>query len=198
MKIKNIAILSILTIALLSGCDGKDKIDENIVVTKNEQKVTQKQQLPNFNLVTSTGKKIVIVPTQDGWKFEGLENKVVLVDFFGTWCPPCKAEIPHLNNIREKLKDDFEILGIDIGSRRGEVTKPTELASFIKDFKIKYPVTTGGDNGKLFGAVSELNPQGSIPFMVLFNKKGEYVKYYIGMKPEEMLFNDISQTIKMK
>lgn len=50
----------------------------------------------------------------------------------------------------------------------------------------------------LFGAVSELNPNGSIPFMILFNKKGEFVQYYIGMKPEEMLMKDIQSTLKTK
>lgn len=198
MKIKNITILSILTIALLTGCDSKESIDENLMAKKTEAKTVQKQQVPTFNLTTSTGKSIKIVAQQDGWKFNGLEGKVVLLDFFGTWCPPCKAEIPHLNNIREKLKNDFEILGIDIGPRGGGVNSPEHVAEFIKEFSIKYPITVAADNGKLFGAVSELNPQGSIPFMVLFNKKGEYLRHYIGMKPEEMLFSDIKKAIEMK
>jgi len=197
MKIKNLAIFTILSATLFVGCGDKENIEENIVA-KTETKTKQVQQAPTFNLTTSTGKPIQIIASQDGWKFKGLENKVVLLDFFGTWCPPCKAEIPHLLNIKEKLKDDFEILGIDVGPRGGGATSPEDLAKFIKEFKVTYPITTGGDNGKLFGAVRELNPNGSIPFMVLFNKQGEYVQYYIGMKPEEMLFNDISSTIKMK
>ena len=164
----------------------------------SEQKTVQNQQVPTFNLTTSDGKQIKIIANRDGWKFNGFEGKVILLDFFGTWCPPCKAEIPHLNNIREKLKNDFEILGIDIGPRGGGVNSSVHLAKFIKEFSIKYPITVGADNGKIFGAVSELNPQGSIPFMVLFNKKGEYLKYYIGMKPEEMLFSDIKKAIEMK
>jgi len=201
MKIKNIAIFSILTIALLSGCGDKEKIDESAVVQSKpkEQKVKQEEPIV-FNMKKSDGQAIkIIIEPNKGWKFEGVdENKVILLDFFGTWCPPCKAEIPHLNNIREKLQKDFEIIGIDIGPRGGGVTDPSELKAFIKDFEIKYPVTSGADNVKVFGAVSELNPGGSIPFMLLFNKKGEYVRYYIGMKPEEMLFSDIKRTIEMK
>ncbi|MEA3553614.1 MAG: TlpA disulfide reductase family protein [Campylobacterota bacterium] len=198
MKIKNITILSILTITLLTGCDSKESIDENMLADKKMEKTVQKQQTPTFNLTTTSGKEIKIEALRDGWKFNGLEGKVVLLDFFGTWCPPCKAEIPHLNNIREKLKNDFEILGIDIGPRSGGVNSPEHLAQFIKEFSIKYPITVAADNGKLFGTVSELNPQGSIPFMVLFNKKGEYLKHYIGMKPEEMLFSDVKKAIEMK
>ncbi|MEA2050574.1 MAG: TlpA disulfide reductase family protein [Campylobacterota bacterium] len=203
MKFKNLALLSILSITLLGGCSDKESIDETVVANKTEQKNEvknrQNQQIPTFNLITSTGKSLkIIADVKNGWQFEGMENKVVLLDFFGTWCPPCKAEIPHLNHIREKLQKDFELIGIDVGQRGGGKTDSEELKTFIKDFKIKYPVTTGGDNGKLFGAVSELNPNGSIPFMVLFNKKGEFVQYYIGMKPEEMLMQDIKKAIKMK
>ena len=201
MKFKNLTILSILTIALLSGCSDKEKIDENTLAKSAEtQKETQKvQKAPVFNLKTSEGKTIkVTADVKNGWKFEGYEDKVVLLDFFGTWCPPCKAEIPHLNNIREKVKDNFEIIGVEVGTRSGMPTPANELNQFIKDYKIKYPVTTAGDNNMLFGAVSELNPNGSIPFMVMFNKKGEFVQYYIGMKPEEMLFRDINTAIKMK
>lgn len=197
MKFKNLAFLSILTIALFNGCSDKEKIDENSLADKKE--VAQVQQTPTFNLTTSDGKNIKITADiKKGWKFEGYENKVVLLDFFGTWCPPCKAEIPHLNNIREKLKKDFEIIGIDVGPRGGGVTSKSELNQFIKEFNIKYPITSGKENNMLFGAVSELNPSGSIPFMILFNKKGEFVQYYIGMKPEEMLYKDITTAINMK
>ena len=196
MKFKNGAIFCFLAIALLNGCGDKEKIDENIIVEKKLKKV-QEQKAPTLHLTTTTGKKIeIIADAKKGWKFIGLENKVILLDFFGTWCPPCKAEIPHLNNIREKLKKDFEIIGVDIGPRGGGVNSLEHENDFIKNFDIKYPVTLAGDNVKLFGMLQELNPGGSIPFMILFNKKGEFVQYYIGMKPEEMLFNDINTAIK--
>ena len=205
MQIKNLTILSIFAITLFAGCDNKDVIDDNIIAKQQEvavaKKVEEKREMifPSFKLVTSDGKSIkIIVDPKVGWRFEGLGEKVVLLDFFGTWCPPCKAEIPHLNNIRKKLNKNFEILGIDIGSRGGTPTTPEFLEDFIYQFGIKYPIATGGDNGKLFSAVRELNPNGSITFMLLFNKKGEFVKHYIGMISEEILTSDIQQTIKMK
>jgi thiol-disulfide isomerase/thioredoxin len=192
MKIKKIAILSILSLLLFTGCGDKDGMEENILSAK-KQDIT-----PTFNFKTVKGKDITIEVKKDGWVFKGLENKVVLLNFFGTWCPPCKAEIPHLINIRSKLKKDFEMLAVDIGPRGGGNNSQEHLESFIKEYNITYPIVTGNEARNLFGAVSELNPTGSIPFMVLFNKKGQYVQYYIGMKPEEMIFNDISATIKMK
>jgi len=192
MKIKKITILSFLTLLLITGCGDKKQIDENVVVE------SKKEITPEFNLKTVRGKNISIVVKKDGWEFKGLENKVILLNFFGTWCPPCKAEIPHLNSIRSKLKKDFEIVAIDVGPRGGGLNSLESLQTFTKDFNVTYPIVSGDVAKKLFGAVAELNPSGSIPFMVLFNKKGQYVQYYIGMKPEEMLFHDISKTIKMK
>jgi len=193
MKIKKITILTILTLALITGCGDKEKIDDSVVAngTAQEQSVT-------FDLKTTDGKDLKVIAKKEGWVFTGYENKVVLLNFFGTWCPPCKAEIPHLLNIRKKLKENFEIIAIDVGKRGGGLNTQEELNAFIKEFGVTYPIVTGADNSKLFGAVSDLNPSGSIPFMILFNKKGQFMKPYIGMKLEEMLYSDISQTIEMK
>ena len=194
MKIKKTLILLFISLTLFIGCGDKDGIDDDMISNNNGAS----KKLPEFNLTTTDGKPLKIKVTKDGWNFEGLENKVVLLNFFGTWCPPCKAEIPHLLNIRQKLEKDFEILSVDIGKRGGGLNTPEELAAFIEEFKVTYPIVTAGDNQKLFGAVMELNPSGSIPFMILFNKQGQYVQYYVGMKPEEMLFSDISKAIQMK
>ena len=192
MKIKKITILSILALLLITGCGDKEKTEETTI------KETKKEITPKFNFISTSGKAITITADKAGWKFQGLENKVVLLNFFGTWCPPCIAEIPHLNNIRSKLEKDFEILAVDVGPRGGGFNTKEELESFIKEYNVPYPIVSGEEAKQLFSVVSELNPAGSIPFMVLFNKQGQYVRYYIGMKPEEMLFNDISATIKMK
>ncbi|BFU77106.1 TlpA disulfide reductase family protein [Arcobacter sp. 15-2] len=192
MKIKKITILSFLALLLITGCGEKEQIEENVVVE------SEKETTPKFNLKTTSGKEISIIMKKEGWEFQGLEDKVILLNFFGTWCPPCKAEIPHLNTIRSKLKKDFEVLAIDVGPRGGGLNSAEHLAEFKKEFNVTYPIVSGEIAKRLFGAVSELNPSGSIPFMVLFNKQGKYVQYYIGMKPEEMLFHDISTTIKMK
>jgi len=205
MKIKNMTFLVFLTLGTFAGCNDKDKVRDKIkddmVMNTNTTDTTRDtekepvQTAPIFNLITSTDKQLNIIADKTGWQFKGFEGKVILLDFFGTWCPPCKAEIPHLNNIREKLKKDFEIIGVDIGPRGGGITPIYDLISFIDEFQIKYPVTTDGDNNKLYRTLKELNPNGSIPFMVLFNAKGEYVTHYIGMVAEEMLHSDIAKAI---
>ena len=191
MKIKAL-LFATFTIITLVGCNDKEQITEQNVVTEQKTQVA----LPTFNLKTTTGTNITIVADNEkGWIFKGLEVKAILLDFFGTWCPPCKAEIPHLNNIRNKISDKFEVIGIDVGPRGGGTTSLDDLKAFVTQYEIKYPVTIGGDNSELFRGVMELNKNGSIPFMLLFDQKGHFVTHYIGMVPEEMLQGDIDRVL---
>ena len=199
MKIKSLAFLTFLTIGVFSGCNDKENIQADIVANTNKE-VKKVEQIAAFNLVTSDDKslKITFDTKSTIWNIEGLNGKVILLDFFGTWCPPCKAEIPHLNHLRNVMKGKFEVIGIDIGQRDGSATSIAKLKDFIKEFSIKYPVTIGNENYKLYGGLSALNPDGGIPFMVLLDTKGKYVTRYVGMVPEEMIQRDINKALAAK
>ena len=183
--------MTFVSLLLISGCGDKENTEENNISN------SKKSMSEIFNVKTTTGKDITIIIKKEAWEFKGLEDKVILLNFFGTWCVPCKAEIPHLNIIKSKLKKDFEILAVDLGVRGGGLNSQEHLNNFIQEFNITYPIITGEFAGEIFATVSEFNPSGLIPFMVLFNKKGQAVEYYLGMTPEEMLFHDITSTIKM-
>ncbi|MCK5293794.1 MAG: TlpA family protein disulfide reductase [Arcobacteraceae bacterium] len=191
MKIKKLTILSILTVALFTGCDKKEEINENIVAptAKVAQETTKKSQLPTFHLTTTTGKPITIEVTKKNWVFKEYPNKVILLNFFATWCPPCKAEIPHLNNLQTKYNNDFQVISILV-----EQDKPnSEANKFIKDNKIIYPITNSKENFKLANAVGGVS---SIPAMFMFNKQGFVVQNYVGAVHEEVLESDIKKAMK--
>lgn len=167
---------------IFTGCDSKDEAQ------KSESKV-QKVTVPEFNLTTNDGKNIKIIADAKGWKFVGLENKAVLLNFFATWCPPCKAEIPHLNNLKEKYKDQFEVIAVLV-----EQDKPKALIEeFIKEHSVTYPITNSKENFKLVDAVGGVP---SIPTMFLFNIEGKIINKYVGMVPEEMLDSEIQKALK--
>lgn len=71
--------------------------------------------------------------------FEGLKGKVAIVDFWGTWCPPCRKEIPHFIELQDKYKDQgLTILGINC-NEQGDVEEQTAtVQAYIEENKINY------------------------------------------------------------
>jgi len=184
MQIKKLAILSILALSLFTGCNDDKNINEDVVATTKPQV----EQLPTFHLKTTTGKDITIEVTKDGWNFKEYPNKAVLLTFFATWCPPCKAEIPHLINLQKKHSKDFQVIAVVV--ERDKSNK--SLNTFIKNHNITYPITNSQENFNLAGAVGGVS---SIPAMFLFNKKGLVVQNYVGAVHEEILESDITKAI---
>lgn len=181
MKIKKLLFFALLSLSLITGCDKKEKIGGDVVAQPIAKDIT-------LNLKTSTGDEITVERKKGVWSFEQYPNKTVLVVFFATWCPPCKAEIPHLINLQEKYGKDFQVISV-----LAEQNKPNEeIASFISEYGIKYPVTNSEANFEFADAVGGVD---GIPAMFLFNKKGAMVMQYEGATQEEILDSDISKNI---
>lgn len=114
----------------------------------------------------------------DSVSLAGLKGKVVLIDFWATWCPPCIANVPDLQALRKKYgKDGFEILGVNLDARRedvGSVEKATPIVKrFLLDARISWPnlmASAGGagDPAAAFG-VEE------IPASFLIGRDGKIV-----------------------
>jgi len=194
MKIKRISFLTVLVFLLLSfgGCSKKDEgITEDVAVKKGavEHKTNHKSELPTFHLTTIDQKPITIKITKNGWKFEQYPDKSVLLVFFATWCPPCKAEIPHLINLQKKFNKNLQIIGISVDRD----IDMKYLKDFADRFGINYAVTFGEENFKVADAVGGVD---TIPAMFLLTKKGFLFQKYVGAVYEEILNSDIKQVIK--
>lgn len=116
-------------------------------------------------------------------KLESLKGKIVVLDFWGTWCPPCRAAIPHTNEMSKKYKDkDVQIIGIH--SRRMN----EKMAETAKRLSMEYP-TAADANGKMEKAYSVA----FWPFYVLIDREG--VVRAAGLNPE-FLGNAIDALLK--
>ncbi|HEV3026355.1 MAG TPA: TlpA disulfide reductase family protein [Planctomycetota bacterium] len=81
----------------------------------------------------------------EGASLEKLKGKVVIVEFWATWCPPCRASIPHLVELRNKTdKSKVEIIGL--------TDEPlSKVEKFAKDMKMNYIVGYGSTSGEAYG-----------------------------------------------
>ena len=181
MKFKVLTFFAILATLLFNGCDSKESASQEKV-----QKVEKKIQ-NIFKLITNDGKIIEATKTKDGMIFKGYEDKVVLLNFWATWCPPCKAEIPHLNNLRRKYEGKFEIVSVLVEENKDQQI----LNAFISTYNIKYPVTNSNENIAL--ADYSLGENKVIPTMFMYEKGGNLIQKYVGIVPQEMLESDIKK-----
>jgi cytochrome c biogenesis protein CcmG/thiol:disulfide interchange protein DsbE len=176
---KRLAILLIVvltSLALVAACSQSEKSDaqENTSTSQTETAAKTSQPMAYaFNLETLEGKTVSL---------EGYRGKIVLVDIWDTWCPPCKAEIPHFIELYDEYNDQgFEILGIAAG-RNGEQA----VRDFIKEYDINYPNAMG--NAEVFQGFGGIR---SIPTTFLIDEDGTIYKKYVGYRPKEVFENDI-------
>lgn len=186
-------LISLVFLGLVfSGCDNKSTIDESVIVKSTSQSSNSNAEFvsENFTLITSDEKFITIKSTIQGLDFNEYKGKkAVLVDVFATWCPPCIEELPILKELREKYKNDFEIVSVLF-----EKDKPKqEILDFIKKYEIEYPITVGDENFKL---AKQLGDVKKIPEMFLFTKEGRFVKRFVGKTSKEDLEQYINLAIK--
>ena len=176
MKINYFFATLITAVFLFTGCDSKG-IDESLIAnTKENTPYIEKFVAKTFKLTTTDGKIIELTSTEKGLDFKDYKGeKAILVDVFATWCPPCIKGIPVLKELREKYKDDFEIVSVLFEK---EEDKPTsEVIEFIEKYGITYPITVGAENFKL---AKDLNDVQKIPELFLFSKDGRFVKKFLG------------------
>jgi peroxiredoxin len=100
------------------------------------------------------------------------ENKVVLLEFWATWCPPCKASVPELIEIQKRYEaKEFTVIGISVDHAQN---LSNHLNEFSRAYHINYPVLIGNDD------VARKYNVTSIPVSFLIDKKGKIINSYVG------------------
>ena len=100
------------------------------------------------------------------------QGKVVLINFWAHWCPPCIREIPDMIRLREDYKDkNFEVLGVVVPTRYNE----SRVRRMVSNFKMTYPVLIGTEESLAqFGTIN------SIPRTFILDTKGEIREDILG------------------
>ena len=117
---------------------------------------------------------------------ESNKGKVVILDLWATWCPPCRKEIPGFINLYNKYKaKNVEILGIAFDENGVEVVPP-----FIKKMGINYPVYLEG------GDVAQAYDLQAYPTTIIYGKDGKEANKHIGFVSEKEFDDEISILLK--
>jgi thiol-disulfide isomerase/thioredoxin len=118
-------------------------------------------------------------------KIEDLRGKVVILDFWATYCPPCIEEIPHLMELKSRYGDDLVVIGLHVG---GEEDQP-KVPEFVERLKITYPLAYPEDmlTAYIFGQDT------AIPQTAIFDRNGKLVKKIAGFDPA--IKKDLDDTV---
>ena len=114
------------------------------------------------------------------------KGKIVIVDFWATWCPPCRKGIPDLIDLKKKYGNDLVIIGVSV-----DTDSKDEVVPFIKEYGINYPVVYG--NMSVYAQYGGIR---SIPTSFIINQEGKVFKKYVGLIPKTTYMSDINSLME--
>lgn len=197
MKIK---ILLLAVMLIFVGCSKKSSQDDTSL----------SQPLRSGDVVVLKGVEggeKRLKKTEDGFVLVGEEDKVLILDIFGTFCPPCQEEAPSLTNFQIEYSDKVVLIGL---THLEEVTDSYVVENFSTPYNAHYFISNSKENKRIVESVLKdiKYPNAiQIPFKVVL-KKGKYqvltdvwemkdgVKYYLGNVGARTIKDDIDNILK--
>ncbi len=135
-----------------------------LFLSSSAQAVSVNNMAPDFTLSSSTKQNI---------RLAELRGQVIMLNFWATWCNPCRVEIPHLQKLYDQYKDiGFTVLGVNIDNNK------TKAAKMAQDLGAKFPILF--DNTQ---TVSKLYSIKAMPFTMLIDRDGKVREIFYGYKP---------------
>lgn len=135
----------------------------------------ERNRAPNFSLKDANGKTV---------QLSDYRGKVVLLNFWATWCGPCKIEIPWFVEFERQHKSQgFAVVGVSMDEDGWQTVKP-----FIADLGINYRILLGNDSvAQIFGGVD------SLPTSFLIDRDGRIAASHVGLVSKSKYENELQQ-----
>jgi peroxiredoxin len=169
------AAASFLLVILLSACVGGGDLE--LRPSEPVKADAERKAAPSFSLKDADGRTVTLADYQ---------GKVVLLNFWATWCGPCKIEIPWFADFEQKYKDrGFAVLGVAMDEEGWDVVKP-----YIEKNKVNYRILMGTDTtAQMYGGVE------SLPTTFVIDAAGKIASTHVGLVSKSEYENEIVQLL---
>jgi len=172
--LKRFLMMIFVSTVMLYGCEKNDETrdqqnnpGEETALLSQQTNNENSQQAPDFVLKDINGKNV---------KLSDYRGKVVILDFWATWCPPCRKGIPDLIDLQKKYGNELAVIGISLD----QANTIKDVVPFYKSYGINYPVVYGDAS-----VVQKYGGIEAIPTSFVIDKKGNVVNKFVGLIPKE-------------
>ena len=187
-NVKYLSLLALIVLMAFSGCDNSTAQQKKKKISNSENvkpKNINDLIAPDFSLADLDGNTVTL---------EQMRGRVVLLNFWGTWCGPCRKEIPDFINLMKKYNQDgLEIIGVTLTSG-----PPENIKAFADKWGINYKLLTdirGNETQTvtaLYGQATGKRITG-IPTTFIIDREGIIQKRYVGPRSESIFYNDLKK-----
>lgn len=181
MNLIRLLAFCILSLAILPGCQpASESIDADSGLQSAQAVIPapkSRDVMPAFVLPTLAG---------DTFDSSAQEGRVLVINFWATWCAPCRVEIPDLIALQEELGgEQFDVIGISL-----DTDEPAFVKEYTDAMNINYPlIIDDGEIAEAFGGVYAL------PTTYVVDKKGKITHRTIGLFPVESVKEELIEMI---
>ena len=172
-----LACLLGMALVSVSMAQDKDKGKENekSAPQKHEALATDLPEAPDFEAKDLSGKT---------FHLRDFRGKAVLLNFWATFCTPCKTEMPWLNEFQKQYRDQgLVVLGISTFDDEAAIRK------FIKPLGVEYTMAAGDES------IDDLYPAAGMPYTIYIDRNGRIVDKVIGLKKREIIEDEIKRIL---
>jgi len=176
------------TSLLFQACSKKEDHAEDTAKKANALLSTNE-----FVLTSLTNKEYVLNKQNNGLQLKNAKDKILLIDIFASWCPPCQAEASHLSSLQKKYPNQLKVIGVTVEDGVPNAT----LQNFAQQHNANYTLVNSDQNRRIVDEVAKelhLGRDFGIPLMVLY-KDGKIISYYQGATEEEFIESDIKKAL---
>lgn len=163
-------------VVTLAGCASQPQLETAVVTA--QKPATKRNPAPDFTLKDVDGKTV---------KLSDYKGKVVLLNFWATWCGPCKIEIPWFIEFQQRYKDrGFTVIGVSVDEDGWEAVKP-----YLATKQVNYPVVVSDEAvNTMYGGIEGL------PTTFVLDKDGKIANTHIGLVSKKEYESDIEQLLQ--